>query len=100
MWCNSNNSAFIREAYTRINSRQRITRAPWNPQKQTPKSLMNARAYISNLGNKWMSKKTSSKRRQKRAAGLEKHKEQERQKKKKKKEKRSAGFAKFSKKKK
>lgn len=47
-----------------------------------------------------MSKKRSGKSRQKKAAGLEKHKEQERQKKKKKKEKRSAGFAKFSKKKK
>jgi hypothetical protein len=47
-----------------------------------------------------MSKKTSSKRGQERADGLKKHKEQERQKQIKKKEKKSAGLAKFSKKKK
>jgi hypothetical protein len=47
-----------------------------------------------------MSKKTSSKRRLTRAAGLQKHKDQERQKKLKKKRKKKAGMAKFLKKKK
>ena len=44
--------------------------------------------------------KKSSRSRLKKAAGQEKHKEQERLKKKKKKDKRTAGFAKYSKKKK
>ena len=47
-----------------------------------------------------MPKKRSRIRRLERAAGLKRHKEQERQKKIKKKEKKSAGLAKFSKKKK